>query len=178
MRVRSELQLRFVNKHRGRPRRRYRRKRSTPSRNVGQTMVRHEKGAKSRMPQWAALARARLRRYDTFDARLSNKLSTLWHSPRNRASIYDRCREDTAGRANGYAGYGEEYGGMPNISMRSSSFTHFAMPVENSDPLKGKSSIRVSIRVSLTFTSSLSLRQLTHLETYVTLSETHISIES
>ena len=50
----------------------------------------NEKGAKSRMPQRTALARARLRRYDTFDARLSNKLSTLWHSPRNRASIYDR----------------------------------------------------------------------------------------
>jgi len=160
MRVRLELQLRFVNKHRELPARRLAEKgqpqfrRGRAGRGEGgpgergssdggsggggdgggegrgggsaQWAARHEKGAKSRMPRRTrsfarslvrslarslARARARLRRCDTFDARLSNKLSTLWHSRRNRASVYDRCREArhsrTGGRTDGYAGYGE-----------------------------------------------------------------------
>jgi len=65
-----------------------------------------------------SLARARLRTYDTFDARLSNKLSTLWHSRRNRASVYDRCREARHSRTNGYAGYGEGHAATRHKHMR------------------------------------------------------------
>lgn len=79
----DRLQLGFVNKHRGRP---------VPPKKVN-PVLRHNGQAtkKARNPECRngrALARARLRRCDTFDARLSNKLSTLRHSRRNRTSTY------------------------------------------------------------------------------------------
>lgn len=123
----GRLQLRFVNKHRGR-------KRSTPS---SGTMAGHEKGAKSRMRQQTpARARARLRRCDTFDARLSNKLSTLWHSRRNRTSmVYDRCREEAPDERTDMLDMVRDI----RHKHATSSFTHFApISVENLEiPLKG-----------------------------------------
>lgn len=83
-----------------------------------------------------ARARARLRRCDTFDARLSNKLSTLWHSRRNRMSmVYDRCREEAPDERTDMLDMVRDI----RHKHATSSFTHFApISVENLEiPLKG-----------------------------------------
>lgn len=186
MRVRSELQLRFVNKHRDRSRRRYRRKRSTPiTRRKGRTgegegekeRAHNRQARKRREIQNAALdalARARLRRCDTFDARLSNKLSTLWHSRRNRAPMYDRCREGTAGWPNGYAEYGEGYTNARHAERHkqrrpyTSCSPTLPCPYRTSSPLKGNPRY-VSLfahDIPVFIKRPMWLSKLTHLEVY------------